>query len=829
MKIMIVDDSATDRMIVQSMLCEYDVVNAKDGHDAMRQLEMNPDIGLLIVDLHMPMMDGFQLLEAIRSEERYAKLRAIILTNHDETDNEIKGLRLGAVDFIRKPIHVETLKARIDLHSALIHTQQLLEQKLYEQGITFDKIFMQVPIGIAISHSNESVPALQNRYFSINPAFEKISGRSKEELNHLGWAKITHPDDLDADLRNYEKLQAGEIDKYEMDKRFVKPDGSHVWVHMLVASLKLSEHHQQNHIALMTDITERKVIERALVESERSKSVLLSHLPGMAYRCLYDRNWTIQFVSAGCLELTGYPPESLVNNRDLSYNDIIAPEYQEKLWLEWEQDLKKRLPFSYEYEILTASGTRKWVLEKGQGIYNELGGVDALEGIVVDISDRKVIEDLLKYSSEHDRFTGLHNYDYLEKMLDRDATAGTVEKRALVSINLSSIQSLTAMYGFHYSQDLIRNVVKALQKHCTDTRMLFNTYENRFVFYVKGYHDTDELNAFCELMADNLEAILSIEGIGGGIGVVQVEKDSTLNADQMLRKLLIISEMALDLNERDFGICFYNADIESKIYREQELKRELNEIATEEQDGGLYLQYQPILKLGTNQICGFEALARLNSEQLGFVPPLEFIPMAEKTKLIIPIGEKVIRQALRFMKELENRGFCEIIVSVNVSILQLLQKDFYQNLLNMIAEMNVRPEMIGLEVTESIFASNYSDINCTLGKLKCAGLHISIDDFGTGYSSLSREWELNINCLKIDKSFVDNIILLGPDKSIVGDIISMAHKFEHSVVAEGVEQDVQKLCLRACGCDMIQGYLISRPMNGDVALKLLARQKTQGQ
>ena len=172
---------------------------------------------------------------------------------------------------------------------------------------------------------------------------------------------------------------------------------------MIVAPLNLSNNQHKSYICLVQDITDRKLFEKALNESERSKSVFLSHLPGLAYRCYYDREWTMQYVSDGCYSLTGYPPECLLYNRDLSYNDIISPEYRETLWNKWEQILAKREPFKHEYEIITATGEKKWVLELGQGVFDGKGEVEALEGIVLDISDRKAIEDALKYNNEHDR------------------------------------------------------------------------------------------------------------------------------------------------------------------------------------------------------------------------------------------------------------------------------------------------------------------------------------------------------------------------------------------------------------------------------------------
>ncbi len=820
-KILVVDDSAPDRLIIKNMLSEYSILTACDGLEAMCQIDKHEDIDLVILDLNMPNMDGFQVLAALNADARYKKLRTIILTNNDELENEIKGLRLGAVDYIRKPLYTESLKARIDIHVELLRVKRLSEQKLYEQSVTLDAIFHQAPVGIAISYSSEPFMEESNNITSINSKFEQITGRSKEELLKLGWAKITHPDDLHEDINNYMKLQSGEIKGYSIEKRYIKPDGSIVWVHMIATALNLSSEHKYNHICLVQDISKRKAVEADLLESERNKSVLLSHLPGLAYRCNYDQEWTMQFVSAGCFNLTGYPPESLLYNKELSFNDIIAPEYHEPIWKEWERVLDKRLPFKYEYEIITASGERKWVMEMGEGIFNEQGTVEALEGIVFNIDDIKAMQNNLKFNNEHDKWTGLFNRNYLENLLENDAKTPTKEKRAVVSINLSTVQSLTVTYGFHYTQDMMKKIADTLNLHCTDQRVLFNTYENRFVFYVKAYKDKNELIRFCEAIENTLEPLLAIERIGGGIGVVEIDQDNEHDIDQLLKNLLIASERAINIYDRDFGICFFSTEMEDQINRENVIKHELDQIAADENNDRLFLQFQPILDLKSNKICGFEALARLNSYDLGLVPPLEFIPIAEKTKLIIPIGEKIIHQALHFLNKLKENGHGTINVSINVSAIQLLRVDFNKNLLGMINEIRVNPENIGLEITESVFALNYQEINRILGELIDSGIHIAIDDFGTGYSSLARERELNVNCLKIDKYFIDKLLTLKPEEVITGDIISMAHKLGHCAVAEGVEHEEQRQYLLNNGCDKIQGYLVGKPLDEEVALELL--------
>jgi PAS domain S-box-containing protein len=690
MKILVVDDSATDRVLIERILSEYDVLTACDGVDAMKQIDANSEIGLIILDLNMPRMNGFEVLEVLKSEEKYKGIRTIILTNYDELDSEIKGLELGAVDYIRKPIHLASLKTRVGIHLELIKTQQQLEQKLVEQRSTFDTIFNQAPIGISISYSSDSSNAISDVDTQINSIFEQIAGRTKEEMIELGWANITHPEDLEKDLEYYRKLKSGEIESYAMEKRFVRPDGSIVWVEMTVASLKLMGESEIAHIALLKDITRRKAI-----------------------------------------------------------------------------------------------------------------------------------EENLKYSYEHDSWTGLYNRNYMENLLESDSRRGFHEKRAVVSINLSAMQSLTTTYGFHYTQELNKKIADILGQYCNGGRVLFNIYENRFAFYIKGYEDKNELTEFSEEIAKNLEPLLISERIGGGIGIVEIDEENGRDVDGLLKKLLITSERAIDIDNREIGICFYDAAIEEQMVREQEIKRALTEISADESCSRLFLQYQPIIDLKTDAIIGFEALSRLNIDKLGLVPPLEFIPIAEKTKLIVPIGRRIMLQAFRFLKRLNDLGHSSIGISINVSAIQLLRDDFASSLFRMIKDARVHPENICIEITESVVASNYEEMNRILGELSDSKIHIAIDDFGTGYSSLARERDLNVNCLKIDKSFINRLMYLKSEEAITSDIISMAHKLGHCVVAEGVEYQKQREYLERWGCDRIQGYLISKPLNEEAAIEFL--------
>ncbi len=700
------------------------------------------------------------------------------------------------------------------------------ELKSVNKQLAFDEalyhgVFEHAPIGIAISDGRYGIARSEYGSIKINRMYESIIGRMDYQIEDLKWTEITHPDDLEVDIKNFEQLKKGEIKGYTLEKRFIRPDGSVVWTNMKLAKLLDDSDQNATHLCLLEDITMKKEIENSLRESERSKTLLISKLPGMAYKCRYDKEWIMEFVSDGCLKLTGYMPESLLNNRDLSFFDLITSQYRELYQQEWKRVLANKSSFVFEYEIVTINGENKWVLELGEAVYEDKNEVVALEGIILDITDRKEIENNLRYINEHDMVTGLYNGRYLDEYYSNMLKEGSVKKCAFVGVNLSTIQLLSLTYGFYYSQELVKKVAEGLRTLSDENHHIFYTYVNRFIFFIKDYKDKDELIAFCNLIISQLEIHLAIERIGGGLGIVELDENNKYNLDEILKNLLIASEKAIVSYEKDFGYSFYDKNMEKERIREEKLRRNLVKISSEEDCEDLFMVFQAIYDLNTNRISGFEALARINSKELGLIGPGEFIPLAEKTKFIIPLGRIIILKSLKFLKILEENGYNNISISINISAIQLLRNDFIKEFFEIIEMLQVNANSIEIELTESIFSSNYEDINNILSELKSVGIKISIDDFGTEYSSLARERELNVNCLKIDKVFIDKLLFLSEDEAITADIISMAHKMGHIVIAEGVEEEVQLKYLEKHGCDKIQGYLISKPIEADKAIELL--------
>jgi PAS domain S-box-containing protein len=818
-EIIIVSPSGSTIATIREYLSNSVIYPASTIDEAVHQLDIKKGVTIVVIDMDMPDKDGLKLIQVLNSDENYAKISSIMLTDTNNPELEIEGLRLGALDYLRKPIHKTSLQARITLHLRF-NGYRKSERNVHREQLMLSAIFQQSPVGIAISYGTDSIDD-KNDLFDVNPMYEQITGRTKEELKQLGWTNITHPDDVGKELESYKKLKSGKIDSYVREKRYIRPDGSIVWVHITVSKINIYENKEFKHITLVQDITERKKIEASLIESERSKAMMLANLPGMAYRCLYNRKYTMEFISDGCLALTGYDPEELLNDKTISYDDITAPEYREFIWEEWKRVIELKQPFRFEYEIITAQGQRKWVWEMGRAVYDKEGKVEALEGIILDISDRKIVESELLYHNEHDQWTGLYNRRYFEKILKQDLTIKSTIKRAIISVNLGTVHTLSTRYGYHYGIDLIKGISKALKMLCSDTYQLFSTHEYRFVYYVKGYRDKSELVSFGKEIYHILESLLTFERIGWGIGIIEINKDNKRNIELLLKNLLIASERAIIDFEKDIEYYFFDKELETTIERDDRLIQNLSQIAGGIDAERLFLHFQPIIDLKTNKICGFESLSRLNIDSMGLIPPLEFIPLAEKTKLIIPLGKNIIKQSLQFLHQMQSITDEKPYISINISIIQLLSKDFIHTLLFEIHEAKVKPHDIVLEITESTFASEFQDVNKILSDLKELGIRIALDDFGTGYSSLSRERELNVNYLKIDKFFIDKLLSLKEEETITADIISMAHKLGHEVIAEGVEHETQRAYLEKHGCDHIQGYLISKPLEPSKAIEFI--------
>ena len=695
-----------------------------------------------------------------------------------------------------------------------------ISKKLNESESLLRALIEQAPIGIGIA-TGYQYTSFTDTYFNVNPMFEKITGRTKDELLRTNWTDITHPDDLPADIEYFSLFSSGNIDGYDMEKRYIRPDGSSAWVHMIISPLNLSDT-ANYHLCLIEDIGGRKKLEQELRDSEISKAVFMDNLPGMMYRCKHDKYYTMQFVSNGCFDLTGYHPESLIDNKDVSFFSLIVEQHRKSLWDKFESALERHERLQAEYQIRTATGEVKWVWEQGQGIYDSEDNVVAVEGIIVDITDRKNNELMLKYMSEHDALTGLLNIRSFEHYFSKNSKAKKA-KTALIMVNVRRFNLINSALGYHYGELLLFDVAKCLLKLTAENINLFHVSAASFVYYISDYTSEQMLRNLSNEIAVELDYGIAQRSTMFNIGILKIDGFRIEDAESALKKVSLAAEQASGYQR--FSFSFFNEEMEEKQKREIYISDLLHKSVRDENDTSLFLLFQPIVDLKTSRICGYEALARYRDDVQGVISPNEFIRIAEESQLMVQLGKKITRLVLEFASVLKSNGFDSVFLSINVSAVQLLSDTFLDDLECLIDEMKVNPENLCLEITESIFSDSFNEINNKLEKIRALGMKTAIDDFGTGYSSLAREREMNADILKIDKYFIDKLHNIDHDSVLTGAIIFMAHKLGQKVIAEGVEHEEQRQYLIDHQCDMIQGFLFSKPVAQDAALSLLKKGK----
>ncbi len=381
-------------------------------------------------------------------------------------------------EIFKHVIHIILLDSSLIITISLLYwiykKNQLMKnmsRKLLKSETLFRTLFEQSPLGIAILHEDHPSSL-------CNSTYERILALSSEDSLKFDWFSMTQVEDRQVDQAIYIRNTTSTTAFYTKETSYTRPDGQQSWVFVTMSRLIFKEESKTCHVCIVSDISERKKTEDQLIESERSKSVILSHLPGLAYRCDFDPDWTMHYLSDGCISLTGYKPNELINNTRLSYREVICQEYQDLIWNEWKRVISCKENFSYEYEIITANGDRKWVLERGQGIYNEADEVEALEGLVIDITEQKIRDKQIQYLNERDLLTGVYNRKYYE-----DAKYHLNEKSLPISIIIGDINGLRLIndaFGHNKGNQIIKETATLIRNCCRPNDILARTGGGEF-------------------------------------------------------------------------------------------------------------------------------------------------------------------------------------------------------------------------------------------------------------------------------------------------------------------------------------------------------------
>lgn len=440
---------------------------------------------------------------------------------------------------------------------------------------------------------------------------------------------------------------------------------------------------------------------------------------------------------------------------------------------------------------------------------------DESENVIVllgiDITDKIIMENKLNDLAYKDSLTGIYNYNFLimkiEELINND------QKFSLIYIDIEKFRVINELYGYEVGDKVLLQIVKTINFYILKLGQAKNNILTRFKddeFVIIHKHSTKKQAVeFARNLIDLLKEPIIIDDIvyrlGLNVGIISYPDDGGAK-ETLIRKAALAKNKAR-LNE-EIHLVAFSSDLEEEIKNEYELETEIYE-SLEEGEFELYLQ--PILNLNTEQITKAEALIRWNHKKRGLIFPGDFIPIAEKSNLILKIGEWVLEEACKILKRWEYKNI-KIPISINISGKQLLQYNFPKIVEDILIKYDIEPQKIIMEVTENYIFDEAEHLNDVINRLNKMGIRFSMDDFGTGNSSMIKLKHINFAEIKIDKSFIAGLLENSRDEYLVKNIIELAKDFEIDVVAEGVESLEQYGFLAKLGCKYVQGFLFSKPI-----------------
>ena len=435
------------------------------------------------------------------------------------------------------------------------------------------------------------------------------------------------------------------------------------------------------------------------------------------------------------------------------------------------------------------------------------------------ILERVQAQEVIRHMAFHDSLTGLPNRAGLQEKLREELVINNETKKgALFFVDMDDLKAINDNFGHSSGDHVIITAGNILCRVLGKDAFVSRLGGDEFIAVLSGL-EREAASAVAEQVIRELSCEYAVAGrqvhLSASLGVALYPEDGETEEELLKR-----SDSAMYAAKRAGRNCwrFYETALSDEAYERMALTNSLRR-ALENKE--LFLQYQPQLDLTSGRVSGFEALLRWRSEEHGFVSPAKFIPIAEECGLILPIGAWVLEEAARFAKRLAARGFGEVHIAVNISPKQLLAADFVKQVQDILTREEVAMEQIVLEVTEGIMIESMEESIGKLWELRKMGLLLALDDFGTGYSSLTYLKHLPINILKMDKSFINVEEMEGTQEEMIASIISLGHTLGMVLVAEGVETEVQQEVLKRRGCDCLQGYIFSRPVDAEEALKFL--------
>jgi diguanylate cyclase (GGDEF)-like protein/PAS domain S-box-containing protein len=702
-----------------------------------------------------------------------------------------------------------------------ISERKASEKKLRDSEERYRASFEQAAVGIL--HTS-----FEGRILRCNRRFADILGYAPPELVGLSFQEITPPGDRPPGRSALDQLISGAVPNAAFEKRYVRKDGTLTWVMLTITTQRDSEGRPLHFITMVQDINARKETEQQLAAAqeslrkseERYRTAFQMTLDAVNLNRVSDGMYID--CNKAFLGITGYGREEVIGRTSVDLN-IWADLHDRQRMVE--RITKDGVCRNLEARFCRKNGEVFWGLMSASLI--ELDGVSCVLSITRDISEAKLAENEIKRLAFYDPLTGLPNRRMLLERLRQTLSSARKHgcKRALLFVDLDDFKTLNDSLGHHTGDLLLQEVARRLLLCIRDGDTAARLGGDEFVIMLENLNDaTEEAANQAEAVAQQILQVTAEPYLLGdreclstaSIGItVFGDRQSSTNEILQQADIAMYQAKAAGRNTIRFFAPALQAAVNARASLEDEIRHGIRERQ-------FSLWYQP--QVDSGRIIGAEALLRWNHPQRGVLPPAEFIPLAEETGLIIPLGRLVLELACNQAAAWAGRsGFGPIPIAVNVSARQFRQPDFVNHVLESIRRAGASPENLKLEITESMLLDNLEETIAVMNTLKSHGLRFSLDDFGTGYSSLAYLKRLPLDQLKIDRTFVRDILANSTNGALAQAIISLAGALGLLVIAEGVETNEQKELLAHLGCNCYQGYLFSRPVPATEFEALLAQ------
>jgi diguanylate cyclase (GGDEF)-like protein/PAS domain S-box-containing protein len=650
---------------------------------------------------------------------------------------------------------------------------------------------------------------VQGTLHYTSPSVERILGYRPQSITGSNIYDCAHPEDMTAVAKALTEAFEGISSDNPVEIRIRHQDGA--WRTIEGMTHRLDRESGERLVVNSRDVTDRKHTEAVL---HTHSAALEASMDGIA---IINERGEFNYVNHAFLKLFGYRNRTdligqrwtLVQTRR-SYPRLmkeILPSFLVNGEWRGESHGRRRDGHSFPIEV---SMTR---IGSGSAVC-----------VIRDITERALAEEQIKHLAYHDALTNLPNrllfQDRLTVALQH--AQREVQKLAVLFLDLDRFKVINDSMGHDAGDSLLQEVAKRLQRCVRESDTVSRMGGDEFTVLLTNIGSSDDATRIARKILDAIRQPFRVTGrevhTSTSVGISLYPEDGS-EAESLLKTADMAMYQAKELGRNNYQL--FNAQVNARNTERMQIENDLRQALARRE---FVLHYQPIFDLRNGRIHGMEALIRWAHPELGLVSPAQFIPVAEGTGLMVPVGEWVLETACIQTREWHARGYGDLSVAVNLSVAQLQQHDLVERVKQILADTGLRASYLELEITESGAMQRPDSSIRALEQLRALGIRISLDDFGTGHSSLSHLKRFPIDTLKIDQSFIRDISDDPDTAAIVTGIIAMGHTLRMKVVGEGVELDVQRQFLFENRCDFMQGFLFHPPVPADAFERLLAQE-----